>query len=51
MFAAANLRLGAQLAFVPAARSPLAASILLAVVAVVISKPEAVRYMSRSADV
>jgi hypothetical protein len=51
MFAAANLRLGAQLAFVPAARFPLAASMLLAIVAVVISRSQAVRHMSRNADV
>jgi len=49
-FATANLRVGAQLTFVPAARFALAASVLFAIVAVVMSRPEGLRYNSRGAD-
>jgi hypothetical protein len=49
-FATANLRVGAQLTFVPAARFALAASVLFAIVAVVMSRPDGLRYNSRGAD-
>jgi len=44
-FAAANLRVGAQLTFVPAARFALAASVLLAVVAVFLGRSKALHYV------
>jgi hypothetical protein len=47
-FAMANLRVGAQLTFVPAARFALAASVLFAVVAVVMGTTEGVRYTRRT---
>jgi hypothetical protein len=49
-FAMANLRVGAQLTFVPAARFALAASVLFAVLAVVMGRPEGLHYNSRGAD-
>jgi hypothetical protein len=49
-FAVANLRVGAQLTFVPAARFALAASIIFAIVAVVMARPEGLRYNRGRAD-
>jgi hypothetical protein len=49
-FAFANLRVGAQLSMVPSARFALALSVILAIAAIVMGRPEGLHYNRSSAD-